>query len=314
MPAAYLHESLTLAVLQRLSLPEWWDGAMTDCALIGAQGPDPLFFYPVLPPRLNQRIHQLGSAMHTRRVGEMLRAIFATAQQAEDSVKAWALGYLSHYAVDTAVHPFVYANSFVKGKYLTRLHLSLEKAMDTWLYRSQGQSGIPRHFEGIRRAHQQHKQQIAHAWARAAGQVFPEYRASVRQIRQALDAAVRVGRVLHSPGGTKYRLFRGLGRLLGNDQLITGHMVPRDLPKNDFTNQAQAAWFSPWEAGRERRESLMQLLDQAKARAAALMADGLHYFAGSLTLDGLLARLGAMNFSSGLDWETTRGLGVPIHD
>lgn len=314
MPAAYSHEIITKSALEVLELPQWWNPAMEDCALIGAQGPDPLFFYSIMPPRLNTRVHRLGSAMHDQRVGEMLRAILEAANWHEHSARAWAIGFLSHYAVDTVIHPFVYGNSFEKGKYLTRIHLSMEKAMDTWLYRQGGKQGIPRHFEGIRRTLAQHKQAIAQVWGQAVAQVFPEYRVGQQQIRKALDSAVRVASLLHSPKGKKFKLFSAIGRLLGNHQLITAHMVPMQLSNMDFLNQTQQVWYSPWERERERKESLIQLMQQAQERACGFMADGLDYFAGRLPLDELMGRLGAMNYSSGLDWKRTIELDIPHLD
>lgn len=314
MPAAYLHESITLAVLQRIPLPAWWEDPLTDCALIGAQGPDPLFFYNFLPPRFGTRVFKLGEAMHAQRVGQMLRAILTAAAKGEQSVKAWAAGYLSHYALDTVIHPFVYANSFSNGKYATHLHLLLEKAMDTWLYRQQGHQGIPRHFEGIRRALKPHKRIIAQAWADAAGQVFPEYGVSSKQIGHAMDGAARVGRALYSPGGRLYKLLHGVGKLLGKPYILTGQMVPLALPDNDFINASGAAWASPWEAAMQRKEGLVQLMEQAAERAEAYIRGAFQYFEDETTLEQLLTLLGTMHFSSGLDWEYTRDLGMGIDD
>lgn len=88
----------------------------------GAQGADFCFFYKLT----NAGKRNLGSYLH-RKGGfdafRLLKSLSAYSPQ----LYAYALGYITHYAVDTLFHPFVYA---VSGKSLL-LHSRVEGAMDS---------------------------------------------------------------------------------------------------------------------------------------------------------------------------------------
>ncbi len=81
-----------------------------DAFLLGNQGPDPLF-YAVLSPRLHVA-HNLGSRMHAEKPSELLDALknsLSVLNEEQRPVgRAWALGFLCHYLLDSTLHPFVY--------------------------------------------------------------------------------------------------------------------------------------------------------------------------------------------------------------
>ena len=75
----------------------------------GANGPDSFFCYEVWKKRAKRHydLPGLGNRMHEEKTGAFLRSLCAnvkTRPQVE-----YALGFLSHYAADTVVHPFIYA-------------------------------------------------------------------------------------------------------------------------------------------------------------------------------------------------------------
>ena len=81
---------------------------------LGAQGPDPLFLIGMFPLSLKSRPSKLAGAMHKRRTGQFICALAREAKKAGDVERAYVLGYLTHYAIDSAVHPYVYSQSYDK--------------------------------------------------------------------------------------------------------------------------------------------------------------------------------------------------------
>lgn len=81
-----------------------------DAFLLGNQGPDPLF-YSVVNLRLKS-VHHLGGRMHHEHTNELLVALRRSVelQDACDQrvARAYALGFLCHYLLDSTMHPFVY--------------------------------------------------------------------------------------------------------------------------------------------------------------------------------------------------------------
>ena len=77
--------------------------------LLGNQGPDPLFF--VAPDPRYRRVGKLASTLHRTRPAEFLVALKSAVRELpaqERSVgRAYALGYVCHYLLDSTVHPLV---------------------------------------------------------------------------------------------------------------------------------------------------------------------------------------------------------------
>ena len=78
-----------------------------DAFLLGNQGPDPLF-YSVLSPRLHA-VHRLGNRMHNEKPSELLEAfkqsLFVLKEGERGIGRAYALGFLCHYLLDSTMHP-----------------------------------------------------------------------------------------------------------------------------------------------------------------------------------------------------------------
>ena len=76
----------------------------------GAQGPDPLFYSP--GSRGDRKLPLLGGLMHRQRTGRLLEELVLAAGEASgeegDFLRAYLLGFLSHYVLDREVHPYVY--------------------------------------------------------------------------------------------------------------------------------------------------------------------------------------------------------------
>lgn len=85
-----------------------------DAFLLGCQGPDPLF-YTVISPDLRPYEH-LGDVMHTKKTTDLLCALknsLSALSDAELAVgRAFALGFLCHYTLDSTMHPYIFFHEY----------------------------------------------------------------------------------------------------------------------------------------------------------------------------------------------------------
>ena len=109
---------------------------------LGCQGPDMFFFYRIG----NRSEYNLGKFLHRNKVYETFR-LFARVLSGEQNARfpaynegdrtrvfAYILGYIAHYAADTAFHPFVY-NYMDKEDCPKRYHQLMENDWDVYFLR-----------------------------------------------------------------------------------------------------------------------------------------------------------------------------------
>lgn len=112
--------------------------------ILGNQGPDPFFFRFTGTPKAIKNSMHLAHVMHDGniyRAFSVLRESVSRLPKDDASVgRAFALGVLSHYALDRAAHPFVYAQQYAiiaanpdlrnSG---SEVHAVIESDIDSWM-------------------------------------------------------------------------------------------------------------------------------------------------------------------------------------
>ncbi len=121
MPAAYTHFLIAREALSALPINVQNTAAHNlPLYFFGAQGADFYFFYPALRPKT----FNLGSHLHRKGSLTTFRTLQALSNDRD--ILAYSLGYLTHYAADCTLHPYVYATA---GNSLLR-HTRLENLLD----------------------------------------------------------------------------------------------------------------------------------------------------------------------------------------
>ncbi len=112
--------------------------------LLGNQGPDPLFFCFSELPAAARKMRQLGSDMHKRNPYPSFMALRDAVERLhpKDALigRAFALGFLGHYILDSTTHPFIYAQQdalIAANGSLTdaagEVHAIIESDIDSWM-------------------------------------------------------------------------------------------------------------------------------------------------------------------------------------
>lgn len=136
MAAGYTHYCFGKDVLRRL--PEDIRNFLLeyrDAYMIGQQGPDILFFYR--PFFIKNKVCQKGLRMHKRfgrELTERARVIYK--ERKNDHFKAYYMGFLCHFMLDSTVHTYIRDAVF---KYQVT-HSDIEAHMDRYLMKKDGRN------------------------------------------------------------------------------------------------------------------------------------------------------------------------------
>ena len=136
------HILLSDDVLERIESRRVLEGIQRHRTLyrLGAQGPDPLFFYNLFPGKGKDHLRELGRTMHRQHTGEFLKMGFSRLQnlswdQEWMALAAYLSGFICHFTLDRLLHPYVYwaENSWiwsVDGHLVKTTHQAVEISLD----------------------------------------------------------------------------------------------------------------------------------------------------------------------------------------
>jgi hypothetical protein len=112
MPSLLTHQYFATKVMDVLKkdFPYLYD--FYSVVTLGAQGPDPLFFYGMVPWRVRRNKNQIqsfGSALHNLNPNQTLLKLMETVDAHSSPMwLSYVIGAISHYALDATVHPYVF--------------------------------------------------------------------------------------------------------------------------------------------------------------------------------------------------------------
>lgn len=251
--------------------------------LLGNQGPDPLF-YAVASPRL-RAAHRLGSLMHSQKPAELLNALKRSlaflAPEDRAVGRAYALGFVCHYLLDSTAHPLVFGQQYAlcdAGEPgLTRanggeVHALIESELDELVLTVRRRSSITEFDPSseILKASDHVLDVVSSMYAFMAMDVYglavpaDAFRASVKLFR-------RVQRLFWSPTGTKRAVIgsiESLVRPFSFYRAMSHRAEP--LTESAFDNPGHEPWKNPF-TGEVRTESFLDLFDEARGKAGALL-------------------------------------------
>lgn len=267
----------------------------------GANGPDIFFCYRAWKSgeKRGENLPELGSRMHDENTGAFLRALVKYA--ATPAQRSYALGFLSHYAADCTVHPYVVCVTGEGGPYAgPGGHGYFEIAVDSFLHEQDtGKAAVP----------------VDDTTPRLAGAALAEVGALLQKsLREAFGVTVSrealadtfwhtraLRRMFISRFRIKYALFWLVEPAFGGRGAVTGHITPARLvgtgkhPKGSLP----CPWTHPF-TGEEQTDDLNALLEKAEKRSAAYLLAAKGYWDGHLSMEKLSTLLGSASYLSGL--------------
>ena len=240
---------------------------------IGCQGPD-LFLYN-LPMQIGSAKKNLGSRMHregsSRFFASLLWYIWNTGNyECMETGLSYFYGALSHYTLDSMVHPYVYARSGFdpevpySRKATTGIHHRLEAAIDAKVIAVKKEI-LPSNYQPLESItiRKQEKKMLTALLSRA---LCKSYHMEVR--KENVTAAIRMMRIIACgfygcSDKQKKRLERLEGTVLDN-YLCSNYLVTDEyIRKRKIMNTEKAEWCNPWDVSVRSTDSVWEIYDHA---------------------------------------------------
>ena len=284
MPALITHDFFGQDVYDRLFRDIGGTRDEAQAFLLGNQGPDPLF-YAVVDPRLRGQ-NRLGNIMHSEKPSELIKAFKdSLGILGEDELpvgRAYALGFLCHYTLDSTMHPLVFFHEYrlcdAGEPGLSRadgheVHAVIESELDELvLFAKRGETVATfQPWREILQASDFALGVISKMYSYVAltvyGRIVPPsmFAQSVRSFR-------RVQRLFYSKTGAKRA---AIGRV---EQLVRPFSFyqsmshrPVELTESAYDNRAHEAWENPY-TGETNTAGFWDLFDEALEKALANIA------------------------------------------
>lgn len=284
-----------------------------DAFLLGNQGPDPLF-YAFLSPSLRKHNH-LGNTMHIQKPASLLAAFknsFSILSSAELPLgRAYALGFLCHYTLDSTVHPYIFFHEYrlcdAGEPSLSRadedvVHIFIESELDELVLFKKREETITTFNPSaeILKASDFVLNTISKMFAYVALTVYGEI-APADMFTHAVKNFRLAQRAFYSPRGVKRTLGGKIERLAHSHSLFQAlsHRAV-ELAESPFDNNAHEPWENPF-TGKTSTASFWDLYREALTKAH----DNIMVFDGD-TFDMAAARsiTGDLNFSGDMTTAT----------
>lgn len=276
-----------------------------DAFLLGNQGPDPLF-YTLIDPALKD-FRNVGDVIHHERPTSLICAM-RLAYEALDSSdrasgRAYALGFLCHYLLDSAMHPLVYAEQYAfcdagvegldrsAGSYV---HAEIERDFDEMVLYTKLHRTVQTYkpYREVLRLGEPALEAVGRMYALVLQSVYGIYAPQNLYVKAVHDFRV-VQHLFYSKNGQKAGVLGTVEKLATRKpyslERAMAHRA-RAEETSDFDNRGHASWTNPF-TKEESTDSFWDIYGAARKRvssALALFADDSFTLAEAAELtDGL---------------------------
>lgn len=279
MPALITHDFFGRDVYDRLFNLIGGSRDEAEAFLLGNQGPDPLF-YTVLSPSLRAH-NRLGHTMHNEKPSELIQAFknsLSILNAAERPVgRAYALGFLCHYTLDSTMHPFVYFQEYrlcdagepgLSRADGSEVHGVIESELDELVLYGKREQTIADFNPSaeILKASDFALRVISKMYAYVALTVYGEIIPADLFAKAVKDFRV-AQRLFYSPRGGKRAVIGKVEQLVRPFSFYRSMSHrPLELTESDFDNRNHEPWENPF-TGEVRTVGFWDLFDEALEKA-----------------------------------------------
>lgn len=278
---------------------------------IGTQGPDIFFYY--LTGLLGKRTCGLGSKMHNGGFQTFFSALAAGIRELSgeerDAAFAYACGYLTHYALDCAAHPYIYYKTGhrEKGKPIKSLkysayHRSFETSIDVLLLNAF--FGKRPNEEKLWRLIKTSKPKGIKTAGIIAKAINAGYSVDIsgRKVYNAMRYMSNLTRVMQSRGGKRKKLLEWAEGVTIREKLYSSLIHPQTVTDGiDYLNLGKRPWLLPWDKDTESTSDFLEIMDAGISDSIEMIHVFEEYIQCRAELPALLAVLGNRSFATGVD-------------
>ena len=242
-----------------------------DIYLVGAQGPDPFFFYGIIPfieAKKGKEVRGFGSKVHKREPSKAFKFFFdyANGAKEKDVLYSYIFGAGLHYILDRKIHPYVYYktgfsdNKKEKRQYFTD-HTLFETHLDVLLINDIYEKYKTTPLLSIK-CDEDKIEDVSEMYGKLAKVVFKEEVIGEDSFEDAYDHMCKIEKILYSGKGIKKNL---VGLLFKNTPFNTmmHPKIVKDDNRVDYLNIKKSLWKDP-STEKVCDKSFYELLEEAK--------------------------------------------------
>ena len=234
-----------------------------DIYLLGAQGPDPFFFYGRIPLK-NKKI-DFGSKLHKVSPSKNFATMFKYANKfegrAKDYLYAYIYGAILHYLLDRSVHPYVFYRTGFGYKNSFYDHTLFETHLDVLLMNDYYKRYEASTIEAIK-ADENKVILVSTMYEDLAKQVYQDFTIDSKVFADSHKEMMTIQKILYSKEGVKKFFYKNLF----SKSLINSMSHPlkvRDDDIVDYLNLRKNTWKNP-ASGVESNTSIIEIIEATK--------------------------------------------------
>lgn len=302
MPYSFAHDYCAKRMLKLLpaetAAPLKAEGKLLS---VGSQGPDIFFYHNIWPFPAREHLCRFARLLHTENIDRIFKRLLQTTAEAEGEPKrkffAYLSGYLAHYALDCAAHPYVF-NRAGFGPDHTRFEADMDVALIRLLDKEPGVV-----YKALFTMPSEADRNAAGLLLGKALEGCFESPPSSADVANAVYAMYRVQRFILDPSGLKRSVVGAVEKLAGQENVFTAAILPHTPDISiDSLNLSRRPWREPWKGGVASDERFVELLERAALDASGMVQTVDSFLKGSAGENEALLRIGARSFHTGRDY------------
>ena len=249
-----------------------------DIYLVGAQGPDPFFFYGIIPflkEKNSKAVREFGKFIHKTDPKEQFEFFFEYADKSKnkDVLYAYILGAGLHYILDRKIHPYVfYKTGFsddkkMKVKYFAD-HTLFETHLDVLLMNNRYQKYKVQNVESIK-CKDNKVEDVSEMYGSLAKNILKVDDLDDESFENSYEHMCVIEKILYSKTGVK----KWFAKVFAKNTPFNTMMQPltvSDDTKIDYLNLNKKEWKDP-STGVVYKKDFYELLDEAKEESVLWM-------------------------------------------
>lgn len=256
---------------------------------LGAQGPDPFFYFNFWPWKKDGSVNHIGNLLHTEKCGEFLIDLIGSVKGQSDELKYYTFGFVTHHILDRNAHPYIH----YKAGYEGNNHSKLEIIIDTLMmerYKNLKTWKTPVYKEI--HLNKQLKTDIAELLYQTIKKHFPNQEQNTRKniIKSFNDMKLAL-KILADPHGWKNKLLHSMVSPFSHQPI---------LDHKDYLNLEHNTWHHP-ATNEPSQKSFIDLYEQGRIEAVEIMKKVIGYWQNDGTkLEELAVSIGDISYDTGL--------------
>lgn len=248
---------------------------------LGSSGPDFMFYYKVLPWKKsdpNSNIREIGNRIHSSKVNDFYQSALGVIQTMQDEktrdiMTVFLAGHLTHWALDSTTHPYIFAKTGQIGKEPTKnWHFRFESMLDTLMVTQFKGFKIENiHMPDFVSSTSEVRRIVAFLYHQVILDLFAQD-IDQKILEECLVTMAATAKYLYDPYTLKFPIIQIGEKKAGKLWEFSSHMVIGKADhQHDILNLNHTLWRHPCDETLTSTDSFLDLYQKAHKRAMAAL-------------------------------------------